>query len=370
MGSAIKHVTHALTGKSGGGTSTTNQNENANSSGSSQSWLQNNPQYQALENSALQEAQNFNVPNYQLAGSNPNIDKSLDTLAQGVNTNPYNEAYNLMNREGQGLYNSGGNTLNGALTTLNRLGNMSQSDYQNMLKSEYNNDLVNSQIQQLSSDVTDQYNSQVQSLNQSANAAGAMGNSRTGVAQGVMAGQAQKAIASGSVQYRTAEEQQASNRLSSYLGLQSTTANSLASIGQNQQQLGLNMYGQGMNFYDQYNRMNIQNAQNMLSSGQMQRQMQQQQFDVNRQNALINSSPALNRLSYYNNALLPTAGLNQTWTSTGNSSMNGTSKTPGTGGSFLGGLMGIGGAAVGGYFGGNVGAMIGGGLGSSFGNTF
>ncbi|HDS4910791.1 TPA: hypothetical protein QH056_001826 [Klebsiella oxytoca] len=341
MGSVVKHVTSALTGHSGGGTQKTTESSNTNQQ--QQSWLQNNPQYQALETNALNEAKNFNMPQYQLAGMNEQEQAALSKLSAGVDTSQYKNASNLLLGQGTNAYNEGTNILSGAYSTLNQLGNMSQSDYQNMMKSEFNSDLVNEQINQMKGDINQNYALQVEGLNQQASGSGNMGNSRAGVTQGRFAEAAQKAIASGSVQYRTAEEGNAFNRLNSYLNQRISTANSLAGIGAGQQQMGLSAYGQGMNYYNQYNQAQTLNAQNQYAAGQAYQNFAQQQLDVNRQNQILSQSPALQRLAYYNQTYIPMANLQ----TTGNASGTGTSNTyaPGQGGNMLGGLMGMAGAA-------------------------
>lgn len=366
MGSVVKHVTGALTGHSGGGT--TKSSEKSSTNNQQESWLERNPQYQQLQNNALAEANQFNTPEYQLAGSNNWLNSGMAGLAQGQDTSGYLNAFNQMQQQGQSEYNTGNNRLNQGYDQYSKLANMSQSDYQNMLNSEYNSDLVKSQIAGATQDIEDTYAHQVQGLNQSAVMHGGMGNSRAGVAQGVMAGKAQQAIANASVQYRSQEESAAANRLQSYLGMQQNVAGSMAGIGQNQMAQGLQQYGAGMGYYGQYNQANTQNLQNMVTAGQWQQQQAQQQIDVNRQNTILRQSPALARLAYYNQSLLSMANL-QTF-GTGTSEGSSKSTTPGQGGNMLGGLMGMGGSALGGYFGGPMGAQIGGSLGSSFGNSY
>ncbi|MFW3388430.1 UNVERIFIED_CONTAM: hypothetical protein RF648_20800, partial [Kocuria sp. CPCC 205274] len=64
-------------------------------------------------------------------------------------------------------------------------------DQINALSSQlYDSETVKNQKAELQQDLTDQYNKQVQALNQQAGAAGNMGSSRAGVAQGVIAGKA------------------------------------------------------------------------------------------------------------------------------------------------------------------------------------
>lgn len=370
MGSVVKHVTGALTGKSGGGETKSSSKETASSNTNQSSWLQNNEQYKSLETNALNEAGNLNYTPEQMAQMNGNQTSALSDLAKGVDTSGYQNAYNQFNQLGNSNYQQGTNTLNNAQTKINAFANMTQSDYQNMMKSEYNSDLVKSEIADLSTNVNDQEAKSVQNLNQQAQQAGAMGNSRAGVAQGVIAGQAQKAIASGTVQFQQAEEQAAASRLQSYLGLQSQSYSQLAGIGQQQQTMGAQMLNQGMSYFNQYNQALTQNAQNRLTAGSMQQQQQQQMLDMNRRNQIAAQSPSLYRLNVMNQTYLPMAGLASTGSSNGTSTSNTTNVTPGQGGNLLGGLMGMGGSMLGGYFGGGMGAQAGGMVGSAFGNSF
>ncbi|ELQ8980637.1 hypothetical protein R3B00_001299 [Klebsiella pneumoniae] len=342
------------------------QTTKTESSNEQTSWLEKNPQYQQLQQDALNSAQNFDIPQYQLAGSNQYLDEAQKRIAEGVDLTGYQTGSQFMQGAGKTQYEQSQNALQGYQSTLNRIGNMGQSDYQSLMKNEYNSDLVNSQIKEATQDINDEYNSQVQQLNQQATATGNMGNSRAGVAQGVMAGKAQRAIGSASVQYRTAEENAAFNRVQSYLGntLQATQAG--AGIAQSQASQGLNMYNTGMNYYNQYNKAQQQNAQNMYAIGQFQQQQQQNQYNVDRQNALLNSSPSLARLAYFNQTYLPMAQLQTYGQAQGTSTTTQTQDKA----SPFGGLMGMAGSAVGSYYGGAQGAQAGGSAASAFGNAF
>lgn len=366
MGGAVKKVTSVFTGKSGGGE--TKSSTNSKQTQQQQSWLESNPQYQALQNNALAEANNFNMPAYQIAGSNQNTDEALAALAKGVDTTQYKNAYESMINKGQNAYTQGESVATDAYNRIKQMSNMSQQDLQNMYANEYNSDLVNQQIAGATSDIMDTYNTQVHGLNQRAVGSGAMGSSRAGVAQGVMAGQAQKAVGSASVQYRTAEEAAATQRVQSYMNMQSQYASQMMNYGQNQMSMGNQMYGAGMGYYSQYNQATTQNAQNRFQAGQYQRQMQQQQLDVNRQNQILANSPALQRLQMYNTQFLPMANLSTS--GSGTNVGTGTNTTPSTGGNLLGGLMGMGGSMLGGMWGGSMGSQAGGMIGGAFGNSF
>ncbi|MCS5737492.1 hypothetical protein, partial [Herbiconiux daphne] len=171
------------------------------------------------------------------------------------------------------------------------------------------------QLKSITSDINEQRDAALQNINQRATTSGAMGSSRAGVTSGVAIGKALSAVGQASVQYRTAEEQNAANRLNSYLSLRSNTANTYSQIGQQQQAQGLNAYNTGMTYANQVNQIQTQNYQNQLVVGQLQQAQQQQELDIQRQNQLMAQSPALARLSYYNQVYLPMANLSTTGTS-------------------------------------------------------
>lgn len=345
----------------GGGKTTTTENKTENQ----ESWLQRNPQYQQMETNAINEANNFNMPLYQMAGENDYLTQGKAGIAQGVDTTPYKTASDYMTSQGQGLYQSGTSNLANYQSIIDRIGGMGQSDYQQALQSEYNSDLVKSQIAGYTSDINDQLGQFTKNLNEAATASGNMGNSRAGVAQGVAEGQAQKAIGSASVQYRTNEETNAFNRLQTYLSNQMNAATAGANLATQQQGLGLNMYGQGMNYLNQYNQANQQNYQNLFTLGQYQYGQDQAQLDMQRQNQIIQQSPALTRLGYFNQTLLPTANLGMYGASQGTT----VQQAPATGGSLFGAITGVAGAVVGGIYGGTAGAKLGGSLGGAVGNA-
>lgn len=353
--------------KSGGGKTTSTENKTQ----TQESWLQRNPQYQALENAALGEASNFNMPQYQVAGENDYIKAGVEGITRGIDTSRYDSASDYFTNHGQALYDSGTSSLQNYQSVIDRIGGMGQSDYQEMMQNEYNSSLVNDQIKQASEDINTQYLGQVQQLNEAAAMTGNMGNSRAGVAQGVMAGQAQKAVGAASVQYRTNEENAAMQRVQMYLGNTMQAAQAGASIAQQQQGVGLNMYSQGMGYLAQSQQLQQQNYSNLFNIGQYQQQREQSLLDVQRQNQIMQQSPALTRLAYFNQTFLPMASLSQYGTSQGTT----VTQTPATGGSLFGGILGAAGSMAGSYFGARFGmkdegARLGGAIGGGVGNSF
>ncbi|EBP4807948.1 hypothetical protein FBR42_13750 [Salmonella enterica subsp. enterica serovar Hull] len=332
---------HVVKSIMGGGSKKETSTQKSEST--SQSFLMGNKQYQTATNAAIGEISNLNIPDYQLAQMPAQQQQALQSLMQGQNYDYLQQAQKTMGGYGSSLMSEGQKQLGGATDILSRLQNLSQEDYQKMLSSEMNNDLVNSQISQLKTDVNESVMKNLHGIDQGAIASGNMGSSRAGITSGVAIGAGAKAVASGSVQYRTAEESAAQNRLMSYLNLQGNTAGQLAGIGQNQMSMGMGAYGQSVGYGSQYTAGQLQNLQNTVNAGNMQRAYQQQQLDVSRQNALMNQSPSLTRLAYANQYLLPMAQLSQSSSGT----VSSTQYAPQQG--MLGGLMGMGGMALGSY---------------------
>lgn len=342
--------------KKSSSTKTTEDTKNSN-------WLANNKEYTALVNSGISQGANMSIPDYQLADYGQGWYNAANNLQQGTDLDYLNQGADYMQGLGQNQLNSGLALQGQAQGMLSKFANMTQEDYQKGFKSEYNGDLVNEQIAGLTSDVNDWYLGATQSLNQNATQTGNMGSSRAGVAQGVLGGQAAKAISSGSLQYRTAEESAAQNRYMSYLGMQQSGANALANLAGQQISTGSNFYNQGMGYQSQYNAGWLQNQQNALNVGSIMQQQQQNQLDIMRQNSLQQQSPALARLGYMNQFLGPIANYSTTGSRTT------TTVAPAQGNGMMGGLMGAAGAVAGGFFGGPMGASLGASLGGSIGQS-
>ncbi|EGS2542676.1 hypothetical protein I8K56_004720 [Salmonella enterica] len=342
--------------KKSSSTKTTEDTKNSN-------WLANNKEYTSLVNSGISQGANMSIPDYQLADYGQGWYNAANNLQQGADLDYLNQGADYMQGLGQNQLNSGLALQGQAQGMLGKFANMTQEDYQKGFQSEYNGDLVKEQIAGLTSDVNDWYLGATQSLNQNATQTGNMGSSRAGVAQGVLGGQAAKAISSGSLQYRTAEESAAQNRYMSYLGMQQSGANALANLAGQQISNGANFYGQGMGYQSQYNAGWLQNQQNALNVGSIMQQQQQNQLDVMRQNSLQQQSPALARLGYMNQFLGPIANYSTTGSKTTTTVM------PQQGNGMMGGIMGAAGAVAGAYFGGPMGAQLGASLGGAVGNS-
>ncbi|EDK1967270.1 hypothetical protein CH513_15420 [Salmonella enterica subsp. enterica serovar Infantis] len=334
MGGVVKKLV-------GGGSKKETTSQTSNNT--QNSFLMNNKNYQNYTNQAISQIGNINIPDQQLAEMPAAERQALQQLMQGQDYGYLRNAQNYMSNFGSNQINQGQSRLQGATDILSRLQNMSNEDYQGMVRSGMNNDLVNSQIAQATSDINDYTNSQISNLNVNAAGSGNMGSSRAGVAQAVMVGQGAKAVGSASVQYRTAEEQAATQRLQNYLNLQGNTAGQLAGIGQNQMSMGYSAYNTGIGYGSQYTAGQLQNQQNAVNAGNITRTYQQQQLDLQRNNAMVNSAPALARIGYANQYLLPMAQLSQT--SNGTTTNTQTVNNPG----MLGSLMSMGGMALGSY---------------------
>lgn len=130
-------------------------------------------------------------------------------------------------------------------------GKITSDDINKMAKDLYQSDRVNSQVSQLSKDVNEGLQSQIQNLNQQSSASGNMGSSRAGVAEGVATGKAADAIAQGSaaIQNQAMQDatQQAIGTLSGNVANQMGAAGQLGNIGLGAGQLG----GTSANIYNQ-----------------------------------------------------------------------------------------------------------------------
>jgi len=335
-------------------TSETTQNQN---------WLAQNKEYSALVNQGISQGSKMDIPGYQYADYNQGFYQAAQNLQQGTDLGYLQQGAGYMQGLGQQQLTSGLALQNQAQGQLSKFANMTQADYQKGFQSEYNSDLVKEQISGLTSDVNEWYQGASHGLDQQATASGNMGSSRAGVAQGVLGGQAAKAISSGSLQYRTAEESAAQNRYMSYLNMQQQGAGQLASLAGQQISNGANFYGQGMGYQSQYNAGWLQNQQNSINVGSMLQQQQQNQLDIMRQNQLLQQSPALARLGYMNQFLGPIASYSTTGTT------NRTITQPAQGNGMMGGIMGAAGAVAGAYFGGPMGAQLGASLGGAVGSS-
>lgn len=328
-----------------------------------QNWLAQNKEYTGLVNQGITQGSQMSIPGYAMAEFNQPYYQAAQNLQQGADLGYLQQGASYMQGLGQQQLTSGLGLQSQAQGQLSRFANMTQADYQKGFQSEYNSDLVKEQISGLTSDVNEWYMGATHGLDQQATASGNMGSSRAGVAQGVLGGQAAKAISSGSLQYRTAEESAAQNRYMSYLGMQQQGASALANMAGQQISNGANFYGQGMGYQSQFNAGWLQNQQNAMNVGSMLQQQQQQQLDIQRQNQLMQQSPALARLGYMNQFLGPIANYSTTGTT------NRTVTAPPQGNGLMGGIMGAAGAVAGAYFGGPMGAQLGASLGGAVGQS-
>lgn len=341
--------------KSSGSTTKTTQTQD--------NWLSRNPAYQAMVNQVISESAHYNVPEYQLAAENDVMKNALNNLGQGLDLKGYQTAQDYFTNLGQAQTTAGQAGLANAQGVLNQFQNMTHEQYQAEMQKEYNSDLVNQQIAEMKADVNENAAQAVEGLNQQATSSGNMGSSRAGVAQGVIQGKAMRAIASGSAQIRGAEENAAMQRLSQYMNTRTGAASANAQIAQGQMTTGLGAYGQGLNAYNAFNQAQVNQWNNQLTAGNYQRQLQQQQIDLSRQNELLRQSPALQRLMMANQGLGPIAN----WSTSGTSVQK--TQQAGGGNGMMGGIMGAVGTGVGAYFGGPMGASMGGALGSSIGGA-
>ncbi|EDK8707175.1 hypothetical protein GHH61_23600 [Salmonella enterica] len=325
--------------------------------------LADNKDFMNVWNQANRELQTAPLQQQLLAEYSQQFKDAESNLLKGVDLSDYKQAQQYMQGMGQSQLDKGLGLQESAQGMLSRIAGMTTEDYHKAFESEFNSDLVNQQIAEATKDINEQTAQDIYGLNQNASLSGNMGSSRTGVTQGVIQGKALRAIGSASVQYRTAEESAAQQRVMSYLGMQQSSASSLANLAQSQISTGYNAYNQGMSYLNQYNQNYLQNQQNAYNVGLQQQQRQQQMLQAAQYNSWLGSSPALARLQQYGGILSPFAN-SQT---TGNKTT--TTVAPAQGNGMMGGLMGAAGAVAGGFFGGPMGASLGASLGGSIGQS-
>lgn len=192
---------------------------------------------------------------------NDDMKSALQNMATSGNLESVANQVNSITSSGA----SNVNTASGALSNLSS-GGVSSSQINSMANDLYDSDTVNSQVSQLTKNVNDNYNSQVNQLNQQATSSGNMGSSRAGVAQGVMAGKANEALATGTADIqnsaRTTAQSAALSTLQNNQSTNLSAANSLGSLGTTQGQLAssnANTYQQMLE--NQYGAANVTQTQ-------------------------------------------------------------------------------------------------------------
>lgn len=158
---------------------------------------------------------------------------SLTNLASSGQLNQVAENINKISAGAASNVNDASSALSGMTS-----GGVTGDQINGLASQLYDNDTVNSQIGNLTEDAMKNYDRQVNSLNQQAGATGNMGSSRAGVAQGVMAGETNKAIARGTADIqnsaRTSAYQQALGTLQQNQGTNLSAAGALGQLGMNQ----------------------------------------------------------------------------------------------------------------------------------------
>ena len=336
--------------------------QTSTSNSSNQSWLMDIDGLQDMANGVVSNS--TALPDYVYEGLNDTQKNALQSLIQGRDQSQLTDNANYLNNAGQSSYGTGTSNLASSADAYSKYANMSQADYQGMISGAMNSDLVNQQKAISNRNIQDSLNANVQALNQSATATGNMGNSRAGVAQGVMTGKALQAQSDAN----TAIDQNAYTNAISAVNNQISTglsgASGLSTLGQYQSSQGLNAVGNASTLYNQIQNNNISDLNNAYTAGTAYQTNAQNQANVNYQNAINQSNPYLGQWQQIVNALSPAASWSQTGTNTTTQTVSG-----GSGGwaSAIGGLAG---AGIGGYFGGSQGAAVGSGVGSGVGGAF
>lgn len=203
-------------------------------------------------------------------------------------------------------------------------GKITSDDINKMAKDLYQSERVNSQVSQLSKDVNEGLQGQIQNLNQQSSASGNMGSSRAGVAEGVATGKAADAIAQGSasIQNQAMQDatQQAIGTLSGNISNQMGAAGSLGNLGLGAGQLG----GTSANIYNQM-------LQNQLTGAGITQNQEQNKLNNKWFNQQGQANAGWDNLGKLLGIAGPIGG------------MGGTNTTTGQGGGTGGGMAGLGG---------------------------
>ncbi|WHS68279.1 hypothetical protein [Lundtoftevirus Lu221] len=166
----------------------------------------------------------------------PEMKASLGNLASSGQLNQVADNINKITSSASTNVNNASSALSGMTS-----GGITGKQINDLASSLYDNELVDSQVTSLTDDAMLNYDKQVNALNQAAGATGNIGSSRAGVAQGVMAGETNKAIAKGTADITNAARSSAYNQaLGTLQGNQQTNlsaSGALGSLGMNQGQL-------------------------------------------------------------------------------------------------------------------------------------
>lgn len=262
---------------------------------------------------------------------------SLQNMAESGNLQNVTNNINNITAGAQGNVDSSADALKGLSQ-----GGITGQQVNDLAGQLYDSDTVKSQTEQLGKDVNQAYEGQVQSLNQQAGASGNMGSSRAGVAQGVISGKANDALAKGTADIQNSARTNAYNQaLGTLQQNQNTNLNAAGQLGQ----LGMNqgqLQAGNSSIYQQM-------LNNQVNSSAVGQDWLSQNAANNWFNQTGNSNAGWDNLSKYLQMVGSVGGMGGT--------SNSTSKTSGGGG----GGGGLSGALGGAMAGAGTGAQVSGG---------
>lgn len=265
--------------------------------------------------------------------------QSLLNLSESGNLKQVTDSINKITSSSADNVNQASSALSGIAS-----GGVSGEQINQLASQLYDSDTVRSQVGSLTDNAMKNYDRQVQGLNQSATSSGNMGSSRAGVAQGVMAGETNKAIAQGTADIqnnaRTNAYGQAISTLQNNQSNSLNAANSLGSLGMNQGQLQAGNAGIYQNI-----------LQNEATSANTTQTQAQGKADNDWFNQVGQSNAGWDNLSKYLQMVGSVGGMGGTSTSTGTTTSSGGGGLGGAFNQVLGlgstaaGIIGAGGAA-------------------------
>lgn len=247
-----------------------------------------------------------------LAGLTDEQKEALEALSTGSYTTQAQQDARWLQEAGLASLASGQGILDEARQNYyNTMEQYTGQNYQNLVNSYYNSDIVNQQIGIAERKVNEQVASGVQQLNQQAVASGNIGSSRAGVSEGVLRAKGAEALGdtTANIQAGMYNTALGAAQAQAEQALYGAARNPYAEAGINQINQGYNLFNTASN--NLYG-IAANNVQNQLAAGEYYQAWNQQQLDNDYYNQLMASNPALYKLQ----TLLPVIGGTAGWSTT------------------------------------------------------
>lgn len=300
----------------GGGSKTTTQT----STSESKPWEKAIPYLEKLMQNAdklfdSQGGVNKEFIDKELADLNPEMQSAISNMIESPNFKGLADNITKASQSGLGGIGVGSGVLGDAAQ--GKL-NISSDQINDLAKGLYQGDVVKSQVDQLGKDVNEQLSGQIQGLNQQASAAGGMGSSRAGIAEGVATGKAADAISKGSSDIQNAARMDAYNKA---MGIAQGNVGTQMQGAQGAGQLGLGAGQLQSGLGSIYNQM----TQNQLQGAGILQNQDQNKLNNQWFNQTGQQNAGWDALGKYLGMMGPVGGMGGTGGQTGTSSGGGQS---------------------------------------------